>query len=373
MSQFVSTPQMRVVAACVKSNTPVILWGQPGVGKTAKIEAYGRAWGRHVETVVGSIRDATDFLGLPLEVDGEVRYSPPAWAKRLNAAPSGLLFLDELTTAESVQKAMLRILQERWVGEYPLSDQVAIVAAANPPEIAVDGAELPGAVANRLIHLEWHFDVEEWLLGVGDDFATAKFAPLNALTGRGDDVARTDAYSSVVGFLRARPELLAPGQPDDPEAAGRAWPSPRSWTNLISVLAHIDPRDEEAAFLAAKGAVGEGVGIEFFNWRSESNLPSPERVLSDPSVIDFTATPDVLFAIARGVTHLTVSRGDAATYNAAIAVMSAYAEANRSDIALPSVKELLSTKPKDVKAWTSEVRDKFTALFESTGLLEVAA
>ncbi len=47
---------------------------------------------------------------------------------------------------------MLRILQEREVGELPLPATVALVATANPPAVAVDGWELPPPIANRLMH-----------------------------------------------------------------------------------------------------------------------------------------------------------------------------------------------------------------------------
>jgi hypothetical protein len=76
----------------------------------------------------------SDFLGLPIEVDGEVRYSPPAFARRAADAERALINFDELTTsAPSMSKAMLRILQERGVGELPLLATVALAAANRPP------------------------------------------------------------------------------------------------------------------------------------------------------------------------------------------------------------------------------------------------
>ena len=135
---FPSSPMMRAFAAGVRGNVPTVVWGDPGVGKTAKVSAYAAAWGFHTETVVGSIREASDFLGLPIEVDGEVRYSPPAFARRAADANRALINFDELTTsAPSVSKAMLRIFQKREVGELQLPDTVALVAAANPPAVAV--------------------------------------------------------------------------------------------------------------------------------------------------------------------------------------------------------------------------------------------
>ena len=48
----------RVLAAGIAANIPTLLWGPPGIGKTAIIESLARQWGRECETVVGSIREA---------------------------------------------------------------------------------------------------------------------------------------------------------------------------------------------------------------------------------------------------------------------------------------------------------------------------
>jgi hypothetical protein len=81
---------------------------------------------------------------------------------------------------------MLRILEERQVGETYLPSSVAIVAAANPPSSAVDGYDLPPAVANRLMHLDWVLDTAEWLDGLLTDFAFTKvpsWRPCSAAAG----------------------------------------------------------------------------------------------------------------------------------------------------------------------------------------------
>jgi MoxR-like ATPase len=148
-------PTTRVFAASIMANVPVLLWGNPGIGKTALIELWGAEWGYHVETVVGSNREATDFLGFPADKNGVTSYLSLAWAERLREAVKGILFLDELSTsAPTVQKAMLRVAQERYVGETKLPDTVAIVAAANPADVAVDGWDLAAPVANRFLHLD---------------------------------------------------------------------------------------------------------------------------------------------------------------------------------------------------------------------------
>src|SRR5471032_1159459 len=143
------------LAIAISAGVPVLLWGSPGTGKTSAVVALADAIGWPCEVVVGSIREPTDFGGLPVVVDGGVKLAPPAWAQRLVEAGHGLLFLDELTTAPpAVQAAMLRVVLERVVGDIKLPAAVRVVAAANPPEQAADGWELAPPLANRLVHLE---------------------------------------------------------------------------------------------------------------------------------------------------------------------------------------------------------------------------
>lgn len=129
------------------------------------------AWGRHVETVVEAER--------------------------------ALLFLDELTTCPpTVMNALLPVCQERVVGDLQLPDSVAIVAAANPPSMAVNGQELSAPIANRFLHLTWVGDHQAWWDGLFTDFAAASQPSMTDLIGRHRD---EDA-------LRAGPRCsLSPG------------------------------------------------------------------------------------------------------------------------------------------------------------------
>jgi MoxR-like ATPase len=291
-------PHIRVMAAGIRANIPTLLWGDPGVAKTATITAFGEASGLHVETVVGSVREATDFMGLPFEDDGTVKYTALSWARRCAEADRALLFFDELTTAPpSVQRAMLRILQERVVGEFQLPETVSIVAAANPASVAVDGWDLPAPIANRLMHVDWKMDTDGWLTGVMTGFEGVTPQAIDEVLGAGDDVHRVQVRAKVTTFLRNRPDLLHK-MPTDPVLAGKGWPSPRSWTNAMSVLGELDPTDDDAAMLALVGCVGEGAATEYLAWAATTDLYDPDAVLADPSIVDWKGSrPDKLFAL----------------------------------------------------------------------------
>jgi len=193
MAACIQTPGVGVTIMGQKTNLlgiPVLLWGAPGVGKTARIAEMARCLGYHFEPVLASIREASDFLGIPIPggvveiptynpATGQMeivkkkalKFSPPDWALRLAAnagndpfapmnTPNGrraLLFLDEFSTAlPDVQNALLRVVQERVVGDLQLPANVAVVAAANPPWMTPAGeGRLAPPTANRFVHLNW--------------------------------------------------------------------------------------------------------------------------------------------------------------------------------------------------------------------------
>ncbi len=114
------------LGVAVAARVPVLLWGAPGTGKTSAIRAMASAMGLPCETVIASIREPSDFAGLPVIAGSAVRFAPPLWATRLAAAGTGVLFLDELSTAPpAVQAALLRVVLERTVGDLTLPDDVA--------------------------------------------------------------------------------------------------------------------------------------------------------------------------------------------------------------------------------------------------------
>src|SRR5260370_15309168 len=97
-----------VLRAAGRAGVAVCLWDDPGTGKSSLIQAAAAADDVPCETVIGSLREPSDFAGLPVVTDDGVRLEPPAWAKRLQAAQAGYLFLDELSTSPPAVQAALR-------------------------------------------------------------------------------------------------------------------------------------------------------------------------------------------------------------------------------------------------------------------------
>ncbi|MGO9975214.1 MAG: AAA family ATPase [Solirubrobacteraceae bacterium] len=296
--------QAAAVAAlgtAVAARVPVLLWGAPGTGKTSVIRAMADAAGWPCETVIASIREPSDFAGLPVVGDGgpagpRVSFAPPAWAVALAQAGEGVVFFDEVSTAPpAVQAALLRVVLERTVGDLTLPETVSVVAAANPPEQAADGWELSPPLANRFCHLDWPVDAQTIAAGFSGGWPTPRPPALADGWLRAVGVVR----SWIAGFLTVRP-MLALAVPESAAGAGRAWPSPRTWDMAARLQAAAGAGaggdGELTVSLLVRGCVGDGPGVEYLTWLAEADLPDPEAVLADPDGFELPERPDRAYA-----------------------------------------------------------------------------
>jgi hypothetical protein len=337
---------MRAVELAYRSGVPALLWGPPGVGKTASLRALGARLGVPVVEVITSIREPSDFLGLPVVVDGRVVYHPPAWVEELR--DGGILFFDEISTAPpAVQAALLRVVLERRVGEHQLPDTVWVVAAANPPDQAAGGWDLAPPLANRFIHLTWRHDAMRWAEEFPSYFATSAAASARVAVRPGVDAAAwAQARALVAACIRVRPHLLLQ-MPADAERAGRAWASPRTWDFASRVLAvaledaggQVEPAVLDAAEAIA-GCVGEGPAGEFVTWARAADLPDPEELLANPSSFRLPERGDVAYAVLSAVATAVVSRCTTERWLAAWEVLGAAAEKGAKDIAAAAARQL---------------------------------
>jgi hypothetical protein len=331
----------------VAARVPVLLWGPPGSGKSSAVRDLADALGWPCEVVIASIREPSDFGGLPVVVDGGVRFAPPTWATNLAAEGRGILFLDEISTAPpAVQAALLRVVLERVVGDLRLPDDVAVIAAANPPEQAADGWDLTAPLANRFCHLDWTVDAGTVATGLAAGFAPPELPLLPADRHEQQRAAR----AQVATFLVLRPGLVS-APPADRASAGRAWPSPRTWEMAAEVLAAADSAGVDPAVRAAlvAGCVGHGPGIELLSWRDELDLPDPEAVLADPERFELPDRGDRAYAALTSVAAAVMADPTPERWAAGWRVMGRAGE-QAPDVAAMAARMLASCRPEGAAA-----------------------
>jgi hypothetical protein len=340
----------QALALAVAARVPTLVWGGPGLGKTSAIREMAAAADWPCEIVIASIREPSDFAGLPVignaGRDGvtDVYMAAPRWAQRLATAGRGLLFLDEVSTAPpAVQAALLRVVLERTVGDLELPESIAVVAAANPPEQAADGWDLAAPLANRFCHLDWQLEAREWSDGLLSGFVPTPIPDLNEERLRAGAITM---QATIGSFVAARPVLLhAP--PADEAAAGRAWPSPRSWAMSGRLLAAADVAgagDEVAATLLA-GCIGPAPAAEFLAWRSELALPDAEDALRNPDDFALPARGDRAYAALASITAAVIANNTPDRWASAWRAIAAGTRNGKTDIAIAAVRSLVQHRP----------------------------
>jgi len=338
---------IEALGVAVAARVPVLLWGAPGTGKTSAIRAMSDELGWTCETVIASIREPSDFAGLPVVADGNVAFAPPRWARRLADEHVGILFLDEISTAPpAVQAALLRVVLERVVGDLELPEGIVVIAAANPPELAADGWDLSAPLANRFCHLDWPVESQAFAEGLAGGWA----APVVPRLPEGWHSQLAVGRGLVSAFVSVRPGLTV-AMPDDGTTAGRGWPSPRSWemTALLWTAATVAGASEQARAALVMGSVGQGAGLELLNWASEMDLPDPEEVLANPDAFVMPERGDRAYAAMSAVAASVAADPTEERWRNGWRVLARAAD-ERADVAALAARVLAQCRPAGVAA-----------------------
>jgi len=365
---------LQAVGICVSARIPVLLWGNPGEGKTAVIESAAEQ-GWHVESLIVSHYEPSDFAGLPVVTgDGAVELAPPGWAKRLAAAEGpAIAFFDEFSTAApALQAAALRPLTHYQVGALTLPETVSFVAAANSADVAAAGWELAAPTANRFVHLDWSLPLEVY----GECLVTGAWPTLPVHDAVPDlERRRAAELVRVAGFLRARESQLS-AIPRSADARGRAFPTPRTWdyaARLLAFAAAVGAPNEVRRLLAT-GCVGEATAHEYLAWVSALDLPDPEVLLADVEGADFSGLrADRVYVTLQSVLGAVVRRPTAERWAGAVRLCAAAARAVGVDPAVPVVRALVRDGVRPTGARVPAEISVFAAALSLAGLLPGAA
>lgn len=282
------TPNELAVAleACIKANTPVFVWGSPGIGKSSIVQQVGKKLGfTDFRDIRLTQRDPTDVgcMPFPDPNTGQVKLLPPDYyvkesvytdeeaekiRQKLKEDPNyrpprrTLYFFDELNAApQAVQATGYQIVLDRQIGPYPLGQFDFVVAAGNLMTDRGVVYKMPTPLANRFIHLELVVDHEEWLRNMMDPKLGYKIHPF------------------VLGFIKFKGKKAL--HDFDPKKHDKAFATPRSWKHVSD---HIYenwgkvPHNIMSAIVA--GAVGEGLAHEFMAYAEKAAaLPAVTDVL----------------------------------------------------------------------------------------------
>ena len=365
------TCQAEAVAAMLillAAKVPVLLWGDPGTGKTETVERLAAAAGWQTETVIVSLHEATDFAGLPVRTDSGVVFDPPGWARAVAAhRGDSLVFFDEVNTAPpAVQNALMRIVLEAMVAGLELGAGVRFAAAANPPAQNIGAWDLSAPLANRFAHLRWPVDYDEWRRGYLNGWET--HVPLAVPAGAPDGRLVAAHKESQAAFLDARRHLLCdPPRPGAAAAAVYGWPSPRTWERTARCMAVAEETgaSDEAVMLVASALLGAGTAIEYLAYDDSYDLPSTDDLLADPDLFAALDRSDLQHAALSAVVAAAGPNPTRKQWARAFKVCIAAARHGAPDTAAAAAARLIDAKP--AGAGLPKGHEVFTDILDQTG------
>lgn len=335
---------LTAVQIAMQTRIPVLLWGEPGTGKSKTAEGFTITMDERIWVVTIATREPADMAGMPVVREDRVDTNPPKWAREIIDAKRGILFFDELNTATSTtQAAALRVVQEGWVGDEKLPEETSFIAACNPPETTPGVYDLTAPMANRWIHINWTQDHAAWVSGMMTGFKPAPLTRLPPTWKSGIQQART----LVANFITSNPTALN-DKPEDAGAQGRAWPSGRTWDMAAHCIAAAKAagcsEKSTVTRILVSGCVGDSASREFFHWVSKQDLRSPEEYLKDPSGTPLPKRQDQVMTTLNAVASAAIDESAAKNkkqqherYRAAWAVLGRVPEL---DLAIPAARLL---------------------------------
>lgn len=253
----------------VKQTTVPYVKGPPGVGKSEMFRFLASLFEANYYDVPLIVYDQADLRGLPHIMDGVTRWAQPGDLPRPGGPPC-VLHLDEFTqTYPAIQACASRLILDRRLGEYVVPDNVFICLASNREQDRASTHKMGSFLNNRLAHYEVRVDINEW----------RQWA------------IQHDIEPIIIALISFAPDLLHDFDPDRP-----AFPSPRSWSFLSTLMMDAKPEDWAGY---ASATVGDNAShqLELFR-KNTAGLPTFDDVLAAPDKASVPDEPSAMFAAA---------------------------------------------------------------------------
>lgn len=230
---------------------PMLVIGKPGIGKTCGIISIINELNEKLpvekklgfkkillgQTVVGSLS------GIPVaKPDGSVvRIQMPDLPNPERDGEYGVLFLDEITTADEmqIQPALGLADDSRCIGEYTLPPHWIVVGAGNGPDCS-NFVRLDDMTISRFSAYDIAYDYQ------------TDFRPY---------AHRVGIHEDIIAFLNFSPDTCVRVESTEADYAGKMFPCPRTWERLSIELKMRNAMRVPVDFDSMQNFAGRIIGI----------------------------------------------------------------------------------------------------------------
>ena len=306
----------KTLHALYSVNLPVMIWGNPGEGKTEMVKKFAERMNKKTYLFYANKCEPSDIGGIPFTADifdkdgnfveKTVKHAKPDYIKLFEKeGDRNILFVDELTTCNpSIQGALLTVILDCNYGDFQIAKDTFRIGAGNYNNV-IGTHKVNMALMNRFVHIFWKSKPERWASGFITGFSNSENAIINNYDGQHPDEDFIETYSTIVDnkgnilntdhkekvtkdlyykqaigkFVVANPQYFRLDElPTLTDVKNVAYPTPRTWEYVHKILTKLDRNTtdkntgENLLSELIKGTVGEEAGIAFMKYLESYNF-----------------------------------------------------------------------------------------------------
>jgi hypothetical protein len=257
-----------VLRDLIRANVPALIFGAPGVGKTACCQQLPDYEAGEQYMEVRAIYHRPEDFKFPIV---DVANKAVNWVQSVMPDDpdfKGIVCLDELGQADrDVQAAMFGILnfKERRIGNYVMPKGAKVIATSNRVTDKAGVQKMLTPLLSRVCQIDFEPDTSRALGQRTFHDELCEFLLATSFP----------AADHVVGFLRAFPKAVLTFNPDSPNDSA----TPRGWEMLSAALSEqMKPTDR----IIADGIVGPSAAVDFTAYREIAVQIDPLAILANP-------------------------------------------------------------------------------------------
>lgn len=301
-----------IVEYCDKANIVPLIRGRHGIGKSEATVQYAKSNNMHCETLILSLMDTGDLLGIPnvKNIGGSIStvWAAPSWYQTIvdRAYPAVMQVKDLVFKDKDFNEYFNTKFEDTLIGREELNDiycdytnlpkdvlqiltqnLVSYAKAIRSVLFLDEFNRAPVDILNASLQLILDKRLHNHILPVVDGKPTLVVAAINPddqeYTVNGFDPALLDRfmvvdveqdssewldYANSNGISRVVVDFIAehPDRLHYTPSNGERGATPRSWTKLSSLLTNVKNIKEEYLFAVVKGLVDSEVGSQFINF-----------------------------------------------------------------------------------------------------------